>query len=338
METYFDSIATYPYTYPGGLTLDICPDILLQPIIDPVVLILAPCTLDTKGGPLANKDMKVAFSKGVYVAGNAGGNAFTASGYFGAGGTLGPALFEGWIAGKKAAYNNYESNEDNNFGKNLEVVSFMNNAYPDKTIALNFADPISFGFVNKDAPDNFRIAFKFSDSINDNIPKDSISTAGWTLFTPTILNIDGDFIFSKIVLPLNTFANSGIYLVSFQMVKQNGKSLGPKYAAQNQISVIQFNNIYNYTYLGNILPAGSLLLVQNGGSWTGKFKSLTTSGFPEAINGKNIYIQYHQPSHNFNLAYAFQFDTLADVILFSNFVFSDSVFSDSVFSSNFHLR
>ena len=168
-QTYFDSIATYPYTYPGGLTLDICPDILLQPIIDPVVLILAPCTLDTKGGPLANKDMKVAFSKGVYVAGNAGGNAFTASGYFGAGGTLGPALFEGWIAGKKAAYNNYESNEDNNFGKNLEVVSFMNNAYPDKTIALNFADPISFGFVNKDAPDNFRIAFKFSDSINDNI-------------------------------------------------------------------------------------------------------------------------------------------------------------------------
>ena len=106
------------------------------------------------------------------------------------------------------------------------------------------------------------------------------------------------------------------------MVKQNGKSLGPKYAAQTQISVIQFNNINNYTYLGNILPAGSLLLVQNGGSWTGKFKSLTTSGFPEAINGKNIYIQYHQPSHNFNLAYAFQFDTLADVILFSNFVYS----------------
>src|SRR5436853_67913 len=78
-QAFFDNVVnpTYPYTFPDGTTLNICPDILMQPIIDPVVMVLAPCTLDTKGGPLSNLDTKVLYSKGIYVAGNAGGNAST---------------------------------------------------------------------------------------------------------------------------------------------------------------------------------------------------------------------------------------------------------------------
>ena len=324
-QQYFDTVVnpTYEYAYPEGLTLKICPDILMQPIIDPVVLILAPCTLDTKGGPLADIDMKVTYSKGTYVAGNAGGNAFTANAYFGAGATLGPALFEGWIAGKLAAKNDYKSNEGNKFGKNLEVASFMDNEYPDKTIALDFSDKVSFTLVSVNTPDNFKVLFKLSGTRNENIPKgaDIGLVPGWISFTPIIIKKEDNTFIYKIVLPPQTFNLSGIYLLSFQLV-QNGKSLGAKFATQVEMSVVKFNNINNYTYIGNNLPAESLLLVQNGSFWTGKFKLPTVTGFVEALNNKNIYIQYNQPSHNFNLMYAYQLDTLADVILFSSFVYS----------------
>ena len=325
-QAYFDTVVnpTYEYTYPEGLTLKICPDILMQPIIDPVVLVLAPCTLDTKGGPLANLDMKVTNTKGIYVAGNAGGNAFTVNGYFGGGATLGPALFEGWTAGKLAAKNDYASNEDDKFSKNLNVVSFMDNEYPDKTIALDFSDSISFTLASKNISNNFKVLFKFSGNRNENIPKDTNTAIipGWISFNPIIIRQDGDVSIFKIILPPNTFDLSGIYLLSFQIIRQNGNSLGAKYATQEEMSVVKFNNINNYNYIGNNLPAGSLQLAQSGGFWTGKFLLPTITGFPEALNNKNIYIQYNQPSHNFNLMYAYQLDTLADVKLFSSYVYS----------------
>ena len=322
-KAYFDSIVNYSYTYPDGTVMKLCPDILLQPIIDPVVMVLVPCTLDTKGGPLSNADMKILASKGSYIAGNAGGSSFTVNAYWGGGATLGPALFGGWTAGANAANNDYQSSQDDKFGLNLNVVSFMDNAYPDRRISLTFTDPLSFTLAcDNTLGNNFNVGFKLSVTRNESVPKDDDATSDWTILTPTIISSVGDYVVFKVVLPNPTFMLPGIYLVSFQMIKQNGNSLGPKFAIQTEMSVIQFNNINNYVYVGNVFPIGSIVLEQDSSSWTGKFKSTTVSGFPEVSHDQNMYIKYNQPSHNFNLAYGFQFDTLADVILFSSFVYS----------------
>ena len=107
------------------------------------------------------------------------------------------------------------------------------------------------------------------------------------------------------------------------MINFKGCSLGPKYADQRQMTVTQFNNINNYTYIENPLPTGSLLLNQVGAAWPGKFRVNTITGFPEVVNGNNIYISYHHPSHNFNLTYAYEFGTLQEVIDFGNLVYSN---------------
>jgi len=322
---YFNSIANYPYTYPDNRTLDICPDITLQPIIDPVVVVIVPTTLDTKGGPLINEDFKIAYSKGSYVAGNAGGSSFTALAYFGAGGTLGPALFGGWKAGKSAANNDYSKNEDDVFSNNLNIIKLMNNDYPDRTISLNFSDPIDFIIVVEKCPKHPKVLFKLSESINESISAgtDTSSLIDWLLIEPVKLNSDNEcYCYYRVVLPANTFSKSGNYLVTFQMVDSNNKSLGPKYADQNQITVTKFNNVNNYKYIGDKIPDGSLLLSQIGGFWTGKNKVNTLSGFPEVIKGYDIYIKYTNPSHNFNLTYAYQFNTYEEVVNFGKIVYS----------------
>ena len=321
---YFNSIATHQYIYPDGTTMNLCPDIMLQPIIDPVVLVLVPSTLDTKGGPLSNSDMKIVPSRGCYISGNAGGSHWTITSYFGAGSTLGPAFAESWSAGGNAANNDYQSNQDDKFGVNLSVVSFMDNLYPDRTIALTFSDPINFTLNSVNTlGNNFNVLFKLSLTRNENIPKDDSPTPDWISLTPTILSTVGDSIVYKVVIPGNTFTLPGIYLISFQMIKHNGNSMGAKFACQSQLTVIQFNNVNNYTYTGNSLPTSSLLLQQSNFDWTGKYRQSTISGFPEVGNNDNLYIQCQQASHNFILAYGFQFDTLADVITFSSFVYSN---------------
>ena len=325
-QAYFESIANYEYTYPDGSTYKICRDITMQPIIDPVVMILIPTTLDTKGGPLINEDFKIAYSKGAYVAGNAGGSSFTAMAYWGAGGTLGPALFGGWTAGKAAAENNYGRNQDNKFGSNLNIVNLMDNDYPDRTIALDFNDPIDFVIVVKKEQPCAKILFKLSTTINESIPKNDCvhSYADWLLLDLIRLDNDDDcYAYYRIILPPNTFVLPGQYLISFQMINFKGCSLGPKYADQRQMTVTQFNNINNYTYIENPLPTGSLLLNQVGAAWPGKFRVNTITGFPEVVNGNNIYISYHHPSHNFNLTYAYEFGTLQEVIDFGNLVYSN---------------
>lgn len=321
--SYFNTIANYPYTYPNDETLNVCPDITLQPIIDPVVLVLVPTTLDTKGGPLNDINMKIVNSKGSYVAGNAGGNAFTTSAYFGAGGTLGCALFSGWTAGKHVAKNNYCKSLDDKFGRNLNVIRFMDNSYPDKTISLDFNVPVSFVFASNVWKQGMQILFKLSKTINESIPKckNTAIIDDWMKFHPTLINSSNCCHFIKIVLPSNIFSKGGKYLLSFQLT-YNNKSLGPKYADQQLLSIIPFNNINNYSYLNNNLPNDSIVLLQEGAFWTGKNKLPTQTGFPEALNDKDIYLQYHQPSHNFNLTHGFQFDTLNDVMLFSNLVYS----------------
>lgn len=306
----------------------ICRDITMQPIIDPVVVVLIPTTLDTKGGPLINDNFKIAYSKGSYVAGNAGGSAFTAMAYWGAGGTLGPALFGGWRAGEAAARNCYKHNEDNEFATELNIVSLMNNDYPDRTISLDFNDPINFTLVIKKHHHTFsKILFKLGTSINDNIPKCASKQKyiGWTLLDLTRLISDDEcYFYYSVVLPANTFNHSGQYLISFQLVDCDNTSLGPRYADQTQMTVTKFNNVNNYKYIQNPVPVTSLILEQIYGAWSGKTRSaITITGFPEVQNGENIYIKYHQPSHNFNLTYAYEFDTLTDVINFGNLVYSD---------------
>lgn len=321
-KAYFDQIATYAYTFPSGQTLNICPDILLQPIIDPVVMVLVPCTLDTKGGPITNSELKISYSKGSFVAGNCGGNAFTANGYFGAGAILGPSLMEGWIAGSNASNNDYNFNQDDIFSEKIYIHSLMNNEYPDKRISLVLSDSVNVGFVTKQAPGNFGVLFKLSVDLNESITSDidTIYLTDWMPLNRQIINSEDNYDFFKVVLPSNTFPNSGIYLISFQLIRHNGRSLGPAYATQQQLNIIEFNNIYNNVYV-NTVPSASIILQQAGSSWTGKFQS-TVTGFPQVADGQNIYIQYKQPSHNFNLSHGFQFETLADVQTFSTFVYT----------------
>jgi len=70
-------------------------------------IILAPGTLDTKGGPVTTANGQVVDARsqpirGMYAVGNAAASPSGQS-YWGAGGTLGPALTFGWLAGEHAA-------------------------------------------------------------------------------------------------------------------------------------------------------------------------------------------------------------------------------------------
>jgi len=321
---YFNSIATYPYTYPDSQTFNICPDITLQPIIDPVVVVLVPTTLDTKGGPLTSRDMKVVSSKGTYVAGNCGGSSFTGAAYWGAGGTLGPALFTGWTAGTAAGLNDYVCNEGNKFSNRLNLLNFMSNQYPERTISLEFADPINITLAIRKRDKPLKVFFKLSTSNNEYVGRKGLVGSDWLYLPHTILSTQPEtcITFVQVVLSPNTFTNAGRYLMTFQIADTADKSLGAAYAEQELISVIAFNNINNYTYVTNPSPANSIVLTQDGGFWTGKTKVISSTGFPETFDTYNIYLHYKQPSHNFNLAYGFQFDTLADVIAFSPYVYA----------------
>lgn len=199
----------------------------------------------------------------------------------------------------------------------------MNNDYPDMSISLDFSDPINITLVIGKCSSKFKVLFKLSESINENIPKDNCASTlkDWIVLKHKILKEEcnkGCFI--EVVFPNFTFNKSGIYLMSFQLVNCCKKSLGAKYADQKQISVLKFNNIYNYKYKDSV-NENSIILQQDGGFWTGKFKLPTVTGFPEAKNNDNIYINYFQPSHNFNLAYGFQFDNLSDLIIFGKSVY-----------------
>ena len=71
--------------------------------------ILGPATLDTCGGPVIGTDARVLRPDGSAIPGLFGAGNCIASpagqGYFGAGGTIGPALTFGFIAGRNAATN-----------------------------------------------------------------------------------------------------------------------------------------------------------------------------------------------------------------------------------------
>ena len=70
-------------------------------------IILAPGTLDTKGGPVTDAmgrvvDVKDTVIDGLYAAGNCSAS-ISGQAYWGAGGTLGPAITFGFLSGKHAA-------------------------------------------------------------------------------------------------------------------------------------------------------------------------------------------------------------------------------------------
>lgn len=71
------------------------------------LVILGPATLDTCGGPVIGPDARVLRPDGSAIPGLFGaGNCIaspTGQGYWGAGGTLGPAITFGFIAGQTAA-------------------------------------------------------------------------------------------------------------------------------------------------------------------------------------------------------------------------------------------
>ena len=139
IQSHFASSPTMPYTYPSGDTYNVCPDILLQPILRPVVMILVPATLDTEGGPLADAHQKVVGTKGIFAAGKYRCLSVINEGYFSEGAPLGLDVYTGWTAGVNAANNNYLFNQDDQFSDNMQLLSLLGKSYPVQSLTLNLA-------------------------------------------------------------------------------------------------------------------------------------------------------------------------------------------------------
>ena len=324
IQSYFATIPTMPYTYPDGHTYNVCPDILMQPILDPVVTVLIPAVLDTKGGPMADANQKVIGTKGLFAAGNCGGYTVMNTGYFGAGATLAPCVYTGWTAGTNAANNNYIFNQDNQYADNMQLLTLMGNQFPVRSLTLTFSNPMPLVIAVDGVPANCnaQALFKLSVSPNESIPYGTNVTGqpGWTAVTLVRTGGSDNLTYYQITLPGNTFTLAGTYFLTIQLYDATNLSFGPPYALQEVLKIVQAVTTSNEHYVENV-PAGSLQLTHEGAGWSGKHRAQTASGFIEASNNQNIYLNFKKLDHNFHIVYGFEFGNLAQAQTFANFVY-----------------
>ena len=243
IQSHFASIPTMPYTYPSGDTYNVCPDILLQPILDPVVMILVPATLDTKGGPLADAHQKVVGTKGIFAAGKSGGYSVINEGYFSEGAPLGLDVYTGWTAGVNAANNNYLFNQDDQFSDNMQLLSLLGKSYPVRSLTLNLATQCPLVIAVTDVPSNTNnnALLKLSLTPHESIPFGTSVTSmqGWIKVPLLKTGSSFNLTYYQIIIPANTFTKSGTYFLSIQLFGEFNLSFGPPFALQETLEIIQ---------------------------------------------------------------------------------------------------
>lgn len=211
-------------------------------------LILAPTAIDSHGGPQLNYNCMVPRTKGIYAAGNAGAGVFNAA-YPSTGATIGWCMISGTIAGKAAALNEMD-NQNDLYGDVLHITS------PTPGSVVKNPVKIYYSFDGEEACPKVnnrqinRVFYKLDGDLNEYVREHQkvLASDGW-------IEVECDDRFEGIKV---CFDQTGWHNVCIQLAKRNGRSLGAQFANMVDFRVEENYLVkvgsYTRTAMGSTMP------------------------------------------------------------------------------------